>query len=61
MDNNGGDGDVDSDNDSHFNNSYDGDNQARGSFKESRGHKAGRLTNRKHNKSLDKKKSKCKC
>ena len=47
MDNMGNDGDLSSDNDSSFDNSVDGTENKRGdSFKESRGHKAGRRKSR---------------
>jgi Ras-related protein Rab-11A len=46
MDNAGNDGDLSSDNDSSFDNSIDGTEKQGGSFKESKGHKAGRRKSR---------------
>lgn len=57
MDNVGNDGDLSSDNE--MDNSYDEDNQG-GSFKQSGGHKAGRL-NRRNMRRKKKNQKKCKC
>lgn len=46
MDNVGNDGDLSSDNENSFDSSFDGDQSRGGSFKESRGHKAGRRKSR---------------
>lgn len=56
----GNNGDLSSDNDSFANHSFEGQGQERrnrGSFLESRGHKAGKLGGRRRSK----KKKKCKC
>lgn len=46
-----GDGDLsESENDSQFDNSYNDNSMALGSFKHSKGHKAGRLDRNRHNK-----------